>query len=117
MIKEIFSVIGNVTDVKMITHEVSIYTQSARIKIIIKGQPDSPPYCFVTFDEHENALQALKAFNGRNIHAKPIKVNWATRPDGIRKDTSSKINFEVVLESKSSFQRTIIYLLEIYHQK
>jgi len=30
----------------------------------------------------------LKAFNGRNIHAKPIKVNWATRPDGIRKDTS-----------------------------
>lgn len=73
VIKEIFSVIGNVTDVKMITHE---------------GQPDSPPYCFVTFDEHENALQALKAFNGRNIHAKPIKVNWATRPDGIRKDTS-----------------------------
>ena len=119
VIKEIFSVIGNVTDVKMITHEVSdCIIRNTRHKMIIQGQPDSPPYCFVTFDEHENALQALKAFNGRNIHAKPIKVNWATRPDGIRKDTSSKRNFKSILEYKShSFQRIIIYLLGIYHQK
>ena len=77
---------------------------------MVKGQPDSPPYCFVTFDEHENALQALKAFNGRNIHAKPIKVNWATRPDGIRKDTSSKIYFKCVMKSYNRHFRGPSYI-------
>ena len=75
VIREIFSVLGSVADVKMITHE---------------GQADQAPYCFVTFDEHEKALNALTAMNGRSILNKDMKVNWATRPDGIRKDTSSK---------------------------
>ena len=38
VIREIFSVLGSVADVKMITHE---------------GAADQAPYCFVTFDEHE----------------------------------------------------------------
>merc|ERR1711937_21967 len=73
VLRELFKVIGNVTDVKMITHE---------------GQPDQAPYCFVTYDSHEHAMTALSAMNGREIHKMPLKVNWATRPDGIRKDTS-----------------------------
>lgn len=73
VLKELFRVLGNVTDVKMITHE---------------GQPDTPPYCFVTYETHEQAMTALTAMNGRQIHKMPLKVNWATRPDGIRKDTS-----------------------------
>jgi len=73
VLRELFRVIGNVVDVKMITHE---------------GQTDAPPYCFVTYESHEQAMTALNAMNGRSLHKMPLKVNWATRPDGIRKDTS-----------------------------
>ena len=78
VIREIFSVLGSIADVKMITHE---------------GQADQAPYCFVTFEEHEKALLALTAMNGRAILNREMRVNWATRPDGIRKDTSSKTLF------------------------
>ena len=45
-------------------------------------------------------MTALTAMNGRQIHKMPLKVNWATRPDGIRKDTSRKNLFHKKSSSK-----------------
>nr|XP_006817563.1 PREDICTED: nucleolysin TIA-1 isoform p40-like isoform X5 [Saccoglossus kowalevskii] len=47
------------------------------------------PYCFVEFVEHSHAAAALQTMNGRMILGKEVKVNWATTPSSMKKDTSS----------------------------
>ena len=74
VLKALFAVIGNVVDIKMI-NDATLSTSH---------------YCFITYETHLGAQRALAAMNGRDVYKMPLKVNWATRPDGIKKDTSSK---------------------------
>jgi len=72
VLKALFAVIGNVVDIKMI-NDAALSTSH---------------YCFITYETHLGAQRALAAMNGRDVYKMPLKVNWATRPDGIKKDTS-----------------------------
>lgn len=72
VLKALFAVIGNVVDIKMI-NDAALSTSH---------------YCFITYETHVGAQRALAAMNGRDVYKMPLKVNWATRPDGIKKDTS-----------------------------
>ena len=86
VLKALFAVIGNVVDVKMINDAAL----------------SANHYCFITYETHICAQRALAAMNGREVYKMPLKVNWATRPDGIKKDTSSNCPF-VIYESKFQF--------------
>jgi nucleolysin TIA-1/TIAR len=77
VLQALFAVIGNVVDIKMI-NDAALSTSH---------------YCFITYETHLGAQRALAAMNGRDVYKMPLKVNWATRPDGIKKDTSSKLTF------------------------
>lgn len=88
VLKALFAVIGNVVDVKMINDAAL----------------SANHYCFITYETHICAQRALAAMNGREVYKMPLKVNWATRPDGIKKDTSSNCPF-VVLWKQISFRR------------
>lgn len=73
VLRALFAVIGTVVDIKMITHDSQLTPGS---------------YCFITYESHLQAQTALAAMNGREVHRMALKVNWATRPDGIKRDTS-----------------------------
>lgn len=46
----------------------------------LKGQPRG--YCFVTYENREQALKALQAMNGKTVLEKDLVVKWAhTVPD------------------------------------
>ncbi|XP_078449401.1 cytotoxic granule associated RNA binding protein TIA1-like isoform X2 [Lampetra fluviatilis] len=80
LILQLFGQIGPCKSCKMITE-----VKSKENKL----QASSDPYCFVEFYEHRHAAAALAAMNGRKILGKEVKVNWATTPSSLKKDTSS----------------------------
>ncbi|CAF2113994.1 unnamed protein product [Rotaria magnacalcarata] len=51
-------------------------------------EPNSDPYAFIEFAEHQPAANALLAMNKRLVVGREIKVNWATTSAG----TTSKID-------------------------
>ncbi|XP_070550219.1 nucleolysin TIAR-like [Ptychodera flava] len=56
---------------------------------MIAEHSGNDPYCFVEFYEHAHAAAALDTMNGRKIWGKEVKVNWATTPSSMKKDTSN----------------------------
>ncbi|XP_061766810.1 nucleolysin TIAR [Nerophis ophidion] len=72
LILQLFTQIGPCKSCKMITEHTT-----------------NDPYCFVEFFEHSDAAAALGAMNGRKILGKEVKVNWATTPSSLKKDTTN----------------------------
>ncbi|XP_065177412.1 nucleolysin TIAR-like [Sycon ciliatum] len=70
-VKEIFNVVGTIR----------------RCNLISEHQ-GTDPYCFVEFDNHETALDALTKMNGKKLFSKCIRVSWATTQGAAKKDTS-----------------------------
>uniref|UniRef100_A0A8C4N4Y1 TIA1 cytotoxic granule-associated RNA binding protein-like 1 n=1 Tax=Eptatretus burgeri TaxID=7764 RepID=A0A8C4N4Y1_EPTBU len=75
LVLQVFGQIGPCKSCKMITDVSTLW--------------GNDPYCFVEFHEHRHAAAALGAMNGRKILGKEVKVNWATTPSNLKKDTSN----------------------------
>uniref|UniRef100_UPI00358E6C9B nucleolysin TIAR-like isoform X2 n=1 Tax=Myxine glutinosa TaxID=7769 RepID=UPI00358E6C9B len=81
LVLQVFGQIGPCKSCKMIT---DVKSKENKFQ-----QGSSDPYCFVEFHEHRHAAAALGAMNGRKILGKEVKVNWATTPSNLKKDTSN----------------------------
>lgn len=55
------------------------------------------PYCFIEYEDHTNAANAIYTMNKRNCLEREIKVNWATSPGGAgpKPDTSKHFHIFV----------------------
>ncbi|CAB3988705.1 nucleolysin TIA-1 isoform X4 [Paramuricea clavata] len=62
---------------------------------MIYDHTGNDPYCFVEFEDHDSARNALETMNGRRVFDQDIKVNWATSNTGMRKDTSNHFHIFV----------------------
>ncbi|KAJ2961261.1 hypothetical protein NQZ79_g3504 [Umbelopsis isabellina] len=81
MLYEIFSVVGQVDNVKIIMDR--------------NYQHGGMNYGFVEFVDHLSAEQALLAMNGRKIFTSEIRVNWAVQGATQKEDTSNHFHIFV----------------------